>query len=497
MNRRLEFTDTVRYRVRTIRYPEMTRCATTCTSGTMTKNANQTAGQGRQSSGEALPTSIVWDPPDGPADTQPDWNPRNFPVPVDEDARIASLLGYSILDTPEDPAFNDLARIAATLCGAPVAMINLVDRERQWTKASFGMARLTVPRGYSICTQVIAQSGDVFAVTDLAADDRFAHHPIVIRSPHMRFYAAAPVVTEDGYALGTVCVFGSAARTSLEPEHAEALRAVARQIMALIELRRERTALNEANARLETMVDRLQDVSRRKTEIISDVSHEFRTPLTTILGYAELIRDETLEPSEIHEFAGDIVRDVERLTRMMENVLDLERLEAGASRINTTTVDLGDLITEEVTRWTSDGDTKHQINIVMDPDLPTVSADHDRILQVVSNLLGNAVKYSPDGGEITISLTAIAGAQEFRVEVQDHGIGIGPDSHRRIFERFARTAEAIRHGIRGTGLGLAISRQIIEGHGGRIGVDSKIGEGSRFWFTLPTDRARPIKPKSV
>ncbi|MEI8220189.1 MAG: hypothetical protein RL022_1944 [Chloroflexota bacterium] len=462
----------------------------------MTNNANQKAGQGAQSSGEELPTSIVGSSPHGPADTQPAWNPRNYPVPANEDARIAALLEYGILDTPDDPAFNDLARIAATLCGAPVALINLVDRDRQWTKASFGMARRTVPRGYSICTQVIAQSDDVFAVIDLAADDRFADHPIVTRSPHMRFYAAAPVVTEDGYALGTVCVFGSEARASLEPDHADALRAVARQIMALIELRRERTALNEANVRLETAVDRLQDVSRRKTEIISDVSHEFRTPLTTILGYAELIRDETLEPAEIHEFAGDIVRDVERLTRMMENVLDLERLEAGASRINITTIDLVDLITEEVTRWKSDDDTKHQITIVADHGLPTVSADHDRILQVVSNLLGNAVKYSPHGGEITISLTANPGTSEFRVEVQDHGIGIGPDSHGRIFERFARTAEAIRHGIRGTGLGLAICRQIIEGHGGRIGVESKIGEGSTFWFTLPTDRPRPIKPKS-
>lgn len=462
----------------------------------MTINANQTAGRGGQSAGEALPTSIAGDAPDGSAGTQPDWNPRNFPVPENDDARIAALLEYGILDTPDDPAFNDLARIAATLCGAPVAMINLVDRDRQWTKASFGMARRTVPRGYSICTQVIAESDDVFAVTDLAADDRFAHHPLVARSPHMRFYAAAAVLTEDGYALGTVCVLGSEARTSLEPEHAEALRAVASQIMALIELRRERTALNKANARLETVVARLQDVSRRKTEIISDVSHEFRTPLTTILGYAELIRDETLEPTEINEFAGYIVRDVERLTRMMENVLDLERLEAGASRINATTIDLVDLITEEVTRWKSDNDAKHQINVVADAGLPTVSADHDRILQVVSNLLGNAVKYSPDGGEVTIAVSSDNVASEFRVEVQDHGIGIGPDSHGRIFERFARTAEAIRHGIRGTGLGLAICRQIIEGHGGRIGVESKIGEGSTFWFTLPTDRARPVKLKA-
>ncbi|NDB20275.1 MAG: sensor histidine kinase [Proteobacteria bacterium] len=364
----------------------------------MTNNANQKAGQGGQSSGEELPKSIVGSSPHGPADTQPAWNPRSYPVPANEDARIAALLEYGILDTPEDPAFNDLARIAATLCGAPVALINLVDRDRQWTKASFGMARRTVPRGYSICTRVIAQSDDVFAVTDLAADDRFAEHPIVTRSPHMRFYAAAPVVTEDGYALGTVCVFGSEARASLEPDHADALRAVARQIMA-----------------------------------------------------------------------------VERLTRMMENVLDLERLEAGASRINIATIDLVDLISKEVTRWKSDDDTKHQITVVADHGLPTVSADHDRILQVVSNLLGNAVKYSPDGGEITISLTADPGTSEFRVEVQDHGIGIGPDSHARIFERFARTAEAIRHGIRGTGLGLAICRQIIEGQhqSGHIGQPSQ------------------------
>lgn len=411
---------------------------------------------------------------------------RSYPLVPRDQERLDALYEYGILDTPEDPAFNDLARIAATLCGAPVAMVNLVDRERQFMKAAYGFARRDVPRALSFCAHAIVDPANVLAIPDLASDARFESHPIVAGAPHLRFYAAAPIVTEDGYAIGTVCVMDVLPRPDLTADDAEALRAVARQAMALIELRRDRAMVRQANLRLEETNARLEDVSRRKTEIISDVSHEFRTPLTTILGYAELIRDEDLDPGEIREFSDDIVRDVQRLTRMMENVLDLERLEARATAFRPLPVALPALLEDEVARWEVDeAAANHALSLSVKVGLPSVLADADRIAQVVRNFLANAVKYSPDGGAVDVRAEPATDGRFVRVSVTDHGIGISSEGQARIFERFARTQEAIGRGIRGTGLGLAICRQIVELHGGTIGVDSVAGQGSTFWFTVP------------
>lgn len=411
---------------------------------------------------------------------------RGYPVVPRDKERLDALYEYGILDTPEDPAFNDLARIAATLCSAPLAMVNLVDHERQFMKAAYGFARRDVPRELSFCAHAIVDPSRVLAIPDLAADARFDSHPIVADAPHLRFYAAAPIVTDDGFAIGTVCVMDVAPRPDLTADDAEALRAVARQAMALIELRRDRAMVRKANLRLEETNARLEDVSRRKTEIISDVSHEFRTPLTTILGYAELIRDEDLDPGETREFADDIVRDVQRLTRMMENVLDLERLEARATAFRPVSVELPSLLEDEVARWEVDeAAADHAVSLSVKIGLPCVLADADRVAQVVRNFLANAVKYSPDGGAIDVRAEPTADGRFVRVSVTDHGIGISTEGQARIFERFARTQEAIARGIRGTGLGLAICRQIVELHGGTIGVESLAGCGSTFWFTLP------------
>jgi signal transduction histidine kinase len=418
--------------------------------------------------------------------------PRGYPVVPRDKERLDALYEYGILDTPEDPAFNDLARIAATLCNAPVAMVNLVDHERQFMKAAYGFARSDVPRELSFCTHAIVEPERVLAVPDLATDARFESHPTVADAPHLRFYAAAPIVTQDGFALGTVCVMDFAPRPELTADDAEPLRAVARQAMALIELRRDRAIIRKANGRLEEANARLEDVSRRKTEIISDLSHEFRTPLTTILGYAELIRDEDLEPTETREFATDIVRDVQRLTRMMENVLDLERLEARATAFRPVPVDLPSLLEDEVDRWeVDDAAANHAVSLSVKVGLPRVMADADRVAQVVRNFLANAVKYSPDGGAVDVRAEPTADARFVRVSVTDQGIGISPDGQARIFERFARTKEAIGRGIRGTGLGLAICRQIVELHGGSIGVESVVGQGSTFWFTIPVADTHP------
>jgi hypothetical protein len=164
------------------------------------------------------------------------------PVPADEAARLAALLAHEVLDTPPEQAFDDLARVAALLCGTPIALVSLVDGTRQWFKARVGLDAEQTPRAVAFCAHALAAPEEVFVVEDALADARFAANPLVAGAPGIRFYAGAPLVNADGHALGTLCVIDAVPRT-LPPAHAAALKALARQVVAALELRRLQRSL--------------------------------------------------------------------------------------------------------------------------------------------------------------------------------------------------------------------------------------------------------------
>jgi signal transduction histidine kinase len=229
-------------------------------------------------------------------------------------------------------------------------------------------------------------------------------------------------------------------------------------------------------------VEQLEKLNSAKSNFVSIVSHEFRTPLTGIQGFSELMRDEDLSAAEMKEYAGDINKDAQRLNRMITEMLDLDRMESGQMTLNRERTDINALVAEAADRLSATAD-RHPIQLNCDPDLPLIEMDTDKIKQVLLNLLSNAVKYSPHGGPITIT-TRVAG-EMVHVFVRDEGMGIPPDSLEKVFERYSRLESGATRYIQGTGLGLPISRQIIEMHGGRAWVESTLGEGSVFQFTLP------------
>jgi len=228
----------------------------------------------------------------------------------------------------------------------------------------------------------------------------------------------------------------------------------------------------------------LERLSQLKSEFVSLVSHEFRTALVGIQGFSEMIRDQDLAPEEAKAFAGDINSDAQRLNRMITEMLDLDRIEAGRMTLNIVPLDLNVILSDAVDRARASS-SKHTIVMRFDPALPAVRGDSDRLFQVVSNLLSNAVKYSPAGGEILITSQVQGQGGAVQVDVIDHGLGIPPEFVKRLFGRYERFEDKSKTKIIGTGLGLAITRQIIEMHGGKIWVDSAAGSGSEFHFTVP------------
>lgn len=229
-----------------------------------------------------------------------------------------------------------------------------------------------------------------------------------------------------------------------------------------------------------------QELSRlnaAKSFFVSIVSHEFRTALTGIQGFSEMMRTEDFTIEEMREFAKDINEDAKRLNRMITEMLDLDRMESGTMVLHRKVTDINELITHVVNHETRINQFLHQFRIVLTNDLPHTSVDRDKIIQVITNLLSNAIKYSPGGGVITIKSNTNDNTVQF--SVSDQGMGLTPEAIAHIFERYQRVdSDATRH-ITGTGLGLPITRQIIDMHHGRIWVESTPEHGSTFYVELP------------
>ena len=249
------------------------------------------------------------------------------------------------------------------------------------------------------------------------------------------------------------------------------------------------TAVRETQDKLEESLSAqqranadLEKLDRTKTEFLSIVSHEFRTALTGIQGFSELIRDGGLEQDELRAYGGYIFNDADRVNRLIGDMLDLDRMESGRMSIRMADVDINEVLSDTVARAAT-ASSMVEFKPDLDPRLPIVTGDRDRLVQVVSNLVNNAVKYSPEGGTVTISSRAEGGYA--LITVADTGLGIPPDEIAYVFERFRRVRSGAAQSIAGTGLGLTIVKQIVEMHGGKIWVESAVGHGSAFHFTIP------------
>ncbi|HEV2073439.1 MAG TPA: ATP-binding protein [Thermomicrobiales bacterium] len=238
-------------------------------------------------------------------------------------------------------------------------------------------------------------------------------------------------------------------------------------------------------------VSELRRLETVRREFVANVSHELRTPLTSIRALVETLEGGVVEEEEMaRDFLGRIVGEVNRLNALVEDLLDFARLEAGRSPLQLETVDLGEVVRAGADRLRTQIDRAELSFVVnVEDDLPQVEIDARRMEQVLLNLIHNAIKFTPAGGEIVISVWRKKG--EIAVEVRDTGIGIAPEELDRLFERFYKSDRA-RHSV-GTGLGLAIAKNIVQLHGGEITVSSAPGEGSTFTFTLPIRRKRARK----
>lgn len=374
-------------------------------------------------------------------------------------------MSCDLLDTESEPSFDEITQLAALICDTPIALVSLVDEARQWFKSRVGLQAMETSREIAFCSHAILAPDVLFEIPDASRDERFCNNPLVTGPPNIRFYAGAPLVTEEGFAVGTLCVIDTEPR-QLNESQKFALMSLARQVVAQMKLRRVVKDLERSNSDLE--------------QFSYVASHDLQEPLRTTTSFVELLNKHY--SGQLDERADEYIKFAVDGTRRMKTLIEdlLNYSLAGSDFSFNDQVDFGDIVTAVCRDYATQIDAAGVV--IHASGLPVVASDAIKLPRLMGNLIGNAVKYRhPTAPEIWI--TAEAQGKHWRFCVRDNGIGIKPEDHERIFRMFQRL-----HGVQdypGTGIGLAICQRIVTQAGGSIWVESEPGQGSSFYFTIP------------
>ncbi len=539
-----------------------------------------------------------------------------------ESERLRAVRDWGVLELEADETLDEIVKIAALACSAPVAMIGFIDSERQWFKAKHGWAIESMPRHLSFCNRAIEEFGTVM-IADTLRDPTLARHPLVTGPPNIRFYAGAPLVTAEGQVLGTLAVFDSVPRATLNPTQKRILESLAKEVIGALIMQRDvselekrarettdvKHALAETQERLHDLFESVddfiltistdgrlmhvnrawletfeyareeiarvtifdivnpdtrgefvkvfrrvvatgrpetietvfltnrgrritvegklsprviegrsslvrvifRDVSERKqfevdlgkardaalesarlkSQFLTNVSHEIRTPMNAIVGMLQLLLDSKLD-AEQTEFARTALSSADELLSIINNILQVSKLEAGRLAKTLSDFDLINTATWIVEVMKVAAAEKHlSMSMHLDENLPAVVyGDVSAVRQVLTNLLNNAVKFTEHGSvRVGLGLERETDSHLIvRFEVADTGMGIAEESLRGIFAPFTQVDGSMTRRYGGVGLGLSTSKQLVELMGGVIGVESKVLEGSTFWFSVPFEK---------
>lgn len=382
------------------------------------------------------------------------------------------MRSYSILDTLPESDYDNITKIAAEICGTPISLISLIDDKRQWFKSHHGLDATETPKEYAFCGHAINTPNDVFIVQDARKDERFYDNPLVTGNPHVIFYAGVPLVSEAGLPLGTLCVIDHKPNL-LSQSQISSLSALSNQVINLLELRKSKQQLERTIMELEEKNEGLE-----RFAVVA--AHDLKTPLINISSLAQLFQNQYKDilDSEGLEMLEMIIGSSGNLIGLIDGLLQYSKSES-LLREGKSDIELQMLRTDLEGLFNYD----HQLKLVLKSDLTKIKAHKTALHQILINLITNAIKYH-DKETVEIELGVSESDTHFLFYVKDNGPGIETIHQERIFKIFEKLAATDKFGVRGNGIGLATVKKIVEKLGGAIRVESDLGKGAKFIFSL-------------
>jgi len=387
-----------------------------------------------------------------------------------ETERLSALAEYEELDPEDDVAFDQLTKIASAIRGTEICLISLIDHDRQWFKSRVGFDATETPRSAAFCSHAILQDG-VFEVHNALKDERFHDSPLVTDpdGPGMRFYAGAPLVTESGLPLGTLCVIDRKPLT-LNDLQKQTLKVLANQVIGQLELRIQHR--------------RLQRISHQREQLLAVIAHDLRDPFNSVLGFSRRLKEKALSdtPERIASIADSILNSGHRVFQLLDELLQWSQLQMGSVRGRPKDCNLAELIQSNI-ELLQDARTlkciELSVNVPAELDL---FVDSTLYGTVIRNVLANAIKFTPNEGQIIIE--SCLENNQVLLSISDTGLGISKEKADLLFN-LPVSSEKGTCGEPGFGLGLKLCKEFIDLQGGKIWLDESYTLGTKIVFSIP------------
>jgi len=392
--------------------------------------------------------------------------------PENETARIASLNELQILNTETEINFDNIALLASFICEVPISLITLVGEEKQWFKAKVGTDLKDTDRNVSFCSHAILQPDEIMEVKDTHLDKRFINNPLVTSDPDIRFYAGMPIKSMTGEALGTLCVIDKKPH-SLNDKQKDALKALAKQVESLFELRRQNLALEKVKKELGIKNNLLK-------EFAGTVSHDMKMPLANMIITSDLLKakyGKLLDDTGLN-YLTYLKQSSFRLSNYITDILNHYESDTLLDS-HTEDFDLQDVLEQIIDLL----NIKFDCEINLPEDNLIVHCNRAAFQQIFFNLIGNSLKYN-NQEKIIIDVTGEEKNGYYHFSITDNGIGIPENKQEAIFELFTIVEESDRSGNRGNGIGLSTVQKLVHNLGGEISVQSEVNKGTTFNFTI-------------
>ena len=382
-----------------------------------------------------------------------------------EEDRIANLKKYEVLDTPADGSFDKFTRMAAEILEMPIAIVSLVDSDRIWFKSKYGLDVQQIDRSPGLCASAIL-SNDLYLVEDAKKDPRTLANPLVAGEFGLRFYAAAPLTTKEGYNLGTFCIIDKKPRR-LSSRKKKILRDIADLVMVQMELRLEaRTAIRDQH------------------QLMNITAHDLKNPLTILPIMAEMIQKNKNNPEAIDKMAEQLKDAGNRMTKTVTDLLNSALQDKVNLQLRLKSLHLGKLVKGVVATNLHLARNKGQNIDLQIEDIKNIYGDSQRLTEVVDNLINNAIKYSPKGKSILVTVKEKGNMAVF--SVKDQGPGLTEDDKKNLFRKFTSLSAEPTGGENSSGIGLYIVKKLVDAHKGKVfALSDGAGTGTEFVVELP------------